>query len=136
MHFVLMMHEKFWSPASSNSTNRNRISNILVGFFFVESDILHQTALSIVNSIATCCLRIQSSKRCLYEYMYIDSASIILYQISMLKKWKYNVYIKLDIHLQFRLLIWGWTLFNILLKLLTSIFTAAVITMITYRTCS
>lgn len=134
MHFVLMMHEKFWSPASSNSTNRNRISNIL-GFFSVESDILHQTALSLVNSNATCCLWIQSSKRCLYEYMYIDSASIILYQIGILKKWKY-IYIKLDIHLQFRLLIWGWTLFNILLKLLTSIFTAAVITMITYRTCS
>lgn len=136
MHFVLMMHEK--SGRLQARILQTEIGYLIFWVFFVESDILHQTALSLVNSNTrtTCCLRIQSSKRCLYEYMYIDSASIILYQISMLKKWKYNVYIKLDIHLQFRLLIWGRTLFNILLKLLTSIFTAAVITMITYRTCS
>lgn len=83
-----MMHEK-------SGRLQARILQTEIGylifwvFFFVESDILHQAALSLVNSNATCCLRIQSSKRCLYEYMYIDSASIILYQISMLKKWKY-----------------------------------------------
>lgn len=104
-------------------------------FFFVESDILHRTALSLVNSIATCCLRIQSSKRCLYKYMIVYRFCIDNF-ISNKYVEKMEIYIKLDIHLQFRLLIWGWTLFNILLKLLTSIFTAAVITMITYRTCS
>lgn len=83
-----MMHEK--SGRLQARILQTEIGYLIFwGFFFVESDILHQTALSLVNSNATCRLRIQSSKRCLYEYKYIDSASIILYQISMLKKWKY-----------------------------------------------
>lgn len=82
-----MMHEK--SGRLQARILQTEIGYLIFWVFFVESDILHQTALSLVNSIATCCLRIQSSKRCLYEYMYIDSASIILYQIGMLKKWKY-----------------------------------------------
>lgn len=128
-----MMHEKFWSPASSNSTNRNRISNILG--FFRRIRLLHQTAL-IAKLIATRAVVSGSNpQNVAFMHIYVYRLCIDNF-ISNKYVEKMEIYIKLDIHLQFRLLIWGWTLFNILLKLLTSIFTAAVITMITYRTCS
>lgn len=89
--FKLSFCTLFWWCTKNSGRLQARILQTEIGdlifwVFFRRIRLLHQTALSLVNSIATCCLRIQSSKRCLYEYMYIDSASIILYQISMLEK--------------------------------------------------
>lgn len=99
-------------------------------FFFVESGILYQTALSLVATRPV----VSNPPKVAFINKNIDFALITL---SNKYVEKIEIYIKLDIHLQLRLSIWRWTLFNILSNYWpTYIFTAVVIIMITYSICT
>lgn len=124
--FKLSFCTLFWWCTKNSGRPQARILQTEIGylifwvFFFVESDILHRTALSLVNSNATCRLRRETTNpilKTLPLWIYVYRFCIDNF-VSNKYVEKMEIYIKLDIHLQFRLLILGRTLFNILIKII------------------